>query len=125
MPGPYSEEPGVGESVACWVDAGSRLCRNWRNARYAAEQDAARHDALMAAEAEAALQAQSGYNDARSQAQFNQAMAGLAVVGPVVLLVVGGIGGYLWWRRQSRQSTSGLGQYSDADLERMLAVGST
>jgi hypothetical protein len=125
MPGPYSEEPGIGESVACWVDAGSSLCRSWRNARYAAEQDAARHEVLMAAEAEAAIQAQRGYSDARNQAQFNQAVAGLAVVGPVVLLVVGSIGGYLWWRRQQRAPVSGLEQYSDVDLERMLIARTT
>jgi hypothetical protein len=105
----------------------SVACANYRSQ----QQDRAEYEAelsrLRAEEStsdQAAAEAGAGIADAQANAARNTTRnlgwAALPVVGAVVM-VVGVIGGYLWWRRQPTTSEQlPLAQLSDDELERLI-----
>lgn len=106
----------------------SIACANYRSQ----QQDRAEYEAELSrlqaeelADDQAAAQAGAGIADAQADAARNTTRnlgwAALPVLGAVVA-VVGGIGGYLWWRRRPATASGQLplAQLSDDELEHLI-----
>ena len=96
-------EPGYWERGVCWIDPSGGMCVNARTGRYNVENTELQHQQDLAEQTLIAALAQSGATDAVRQAMFNQVMTIAMVLVPAVVLVGGGVGGYLWWRRGQRE----------------------
>jgi hypothetical protein len=100
------DTPGASESFWCWVEPGGSRCGDFVRARQAQQRAEVEHQAAIAA---AAQRVQS--------AQVSAIVQNLALVGVPVLLVVGGVGGFLWWRRQQKQQV-----LSPSEVEQVLTA---
>ena len=107
---------GLWESVVCGISSTSARCQELR---HASTEQAYQESVASAAQAQAqqrAIEEQQRAQDALLSAQLRSILSVVAVAGPIVLVVAGGLAYYLYSRRQG---TSPLAGYTDEELEQM------